>query len=199
MFQSDIATTMGPVDSTHCYYLNSDDLHDNDLALKKTKSLGGTLLMWKKKLNPYVSIYSVNTHAFTPLVLQLPGHKISIHISLYLPTSGKDQEFVNELSNLRLCLDELAVLYSGALVFIRGDSNVNQNNASRVVMFNQFLEHFSFSSVHIEVPTYHHFTCNGLYDSNIDVLLYPSGTIVKEHIVRVMCILTILPYYPTMI
>ena len=130
IFQPDIATTMGLVDSTHSYYLNSDDLHDCELALKKSKSLGGTLVMWKKCLDPFVTIHPVNTPAFTPLILQPPGYQLSIHIALYLPTSGKEQEFATELTNLRTCLDELSVLYPSALVFIRGDGNVNQKNAN---------------------------------------------------------------------
>ena len=87
------------------------------------------------------------------------------------------------------------MLYPSALVFIRGDGNVNQKNANRVVMFRHFLEHFSLSSVFIQHCTYHHFTGNGLYDSNIDVLLHSGDSVAMEQVVRIMCKLD----YPTIL
>ena len=185
IFQSDIDNVMRHVQGRYCYFLNSDDLHDSELAMIKNRSMGGTLLMWTKALDPYVTIHTVSTCSYTPLILQLPGYQVSIHIALYLPTSGRDLEFVSELSNLRICVDELQELYPDSTIFIRGDSNVNKNNKNRVLLFKQFLELFSLSCVKIEHNTYHHFVGQGLYDSNIDVLLHSEHS--REEVVSILC------------
>ena len=101
---------MATVCDEYCYYLNSDDLYDMDLPFEKSKAVGGTLGMWRKWLEPYIHVHPVQTSAILPLVLQLPGTKTSVHIGIYLPTSGKDYEFVSELAYLNNCLDELNVL-----------------------------------------------------------------------------------------
>ena len=139
IFQSDIDRTMRPVSGQYCYHLNSDDLHDPDLAMIRNRSIGGTLVMWTKSLDPYVSIHPVSTTSFIPLILQLPGYPVSIHIALYLPTSGRDQDFVSELTNLRVCVEELMERFPSAVIYIRGDSNVNKNHTNRVLLLKQFL------------------------------------------------------------
>ena len=163
IFSADIDTTLGYISGSYCFSLNSDDVHDSDLPLTRSKSHGGTLLLWKKHFDPYISIEVVNTPAFSPLLLQLPGYHKSVHIALYLPTSGKEQEFVAEITNLRVYLDNLSTRHPDTLIFIRGDSNANKNKASRCVMVQQLLNYFTLASVAIDHPTYHHFTGNGLH------------------------------------
>ena len=118
IFSADIDLTLRLISGSYCYSLNSDDLHDRDLALAGSKSHGGTLLLWKKSLDPFVTILPVVSRAFCALLLQLPGRKKSIHIAIYLPTSGRDPEFVSEITNLRVCLENLSLLHPDALVYI---------------------------------------------------------------------------------
>ena len=75
---------MRPVSGQYCYHLNSNDLHDPELATIRNRSIGGTLVMWTKSLDPYVSIHTVSTTSFIPLIHKLPGYPLSIHIALYL-------------------------------------------------------------------------------------------------------------------
>ena len=96
IYQSDISPCISSLGNEYCFYLNSDDLYDMDLPLVKSQARGGTLALWRKWLDPYVNIHPVKTSSFLPLVLQLPGTKTSVHIGLYLPTSGKEEEFVSE-------------------------------------------------------------------------------------------------------
>ena len=187
LFSQDLDITMSILASSYCYSLNSDDMHDSDLALTRSKSLGGTLVLWKKELDPFVTILAVDTPAFVALLLQIPEYKKSIHIALYLPTSGKDQQFVSELTNLRACLEKWSALHPDSLIFIRGDSNVNKNNVNRNIMFQHFLTHFTLKSVPIPHPTYHHFTGNGKHDSNIDILLHSSEQGCNEWVTKIMC------------
>ena len=120
IFQSDIDAAMVHVQGEYCYYLNSDDSHDPELPLVKNHSLGGTLLLWAKSLDPYITVHPVSTCSFSPLILKLPGFQSSIHVALYLPTHGKDSEFVSELADLKICLEELTDLYPDSVIFIRG-------------------------------------------------------------------------------
>ena len=118
IFQSDAPALMKHIQAEYSYFLNSEDLYDPEIAMVKNRTAGGTLLLWRKCLDPYVTIHLVLTTAFTPLVLKIPGVQISIHIVIYLPTHGKDAGFVSELADLRLCIEELTELYPGCLIFI---------------------------------------------------------------------------------
>ena len=56
VFQADIVEQMNYT-SEYFYHLNSDDLYDPELPLIKSRAVGGTLVMWKTILDPYVSIH----------------------------------------------------------------------------------------------------------------------------------------------
>ena len=109
---------MKTVGHEYSYWLNSNDRYDPELSLSTSRAVGGTLAMWRKHLDPYITVHPTQTSAVLPLVLQLPGAKISAHIAVYLPTSGKDAEFVNELANLQNCIDELDIIYDSPIIFV---------------------------------------------------------------------------------
>ena len=132
VFLSDIGILMKNIQGEYCYFLNSEDYHNPEIAMSNNTTSGGTLLLWRRDLDPFITVHPVHTTSFTPLVLKLPGIPTSIHIVIYLPTHGKDANFISELASLRLCMEELVVNHPGCLIFIRGDSNVNKKNLSRV-------------------------------------------------------------------
>ena len=171
----------------YCYWLNSDDLYEPDLPLVKSKAVGGVLGIWRKWLDPFIKVHPVQSSALLPLVLQLPGAKTSVHVGIYLPTSGKDYEFISELANLNICLDELNDMYDNPVIFIRGDGNSNPRNVSRFNLFSRFISNYSLKQVVLEHPTYHHFVGEGRFDSNIDVILYSNHSHVAEQISSIMC------------
>ena len=111
----------------------------------------------------------------------------TVHIVLYLPTHGKDASFISELANLRLCLEELDDIYPDCPIFIRGDSNVNKKNVSRVTLLDQLLRDFSLTRVHLGHPTYHHFIGNGKFDSDIDVIIHTDADTIKEDVIDIIC------------
>ena len=187
VFQSDIPPLMKHLQSNYCYFLNSEDLHDPEAALLKNTPAGGTLLLWRKDLDPFVTIHPVHTTAFTPLILKMPGTQTSIHIVLYLPTHGKDAAFVSELANLRLCIEELKDVYPCCAIFIRGDSNVNKKNLNRVCLLKQLQRDFNLKRVPVHHQTYHHFIGGGKFDSDIDVILHTEGNNVQEEVVEIIC------------
>ena len=180
LFQCDAYQVMHFVESEYNYFLNSDDFHDPELPTTNNRSLGGTMLLWNKDIDPYVEVLKPSSQAFLVAVLKLPSMKTSLHVTLYLPTHGKDYDFVSQIASLRNCLDDLIIKHSDPIIFIRGDSNVNTNNTSRVIIFQQLLHDYNLHSVDIGHKTYHHFVGNGLYDSTINVIINTKGEVTEE-------------------
>ena len=73
------------------------------------------------------------------------------------------------------------------LIFIRGDSNVNTNHATRLKIFDDFKSSLNLLSLPIGHKTYHHFLGHGLYDSDIDVVLYSKTENTQECVDKVLC------------
>ena len=171
VFQSDIDQFTVGLRHEYCYSLNSDDLYDPELPQIKSRAAGGTLVMWRKWLDPYIAVVPTMSSAFLPVILKLPGARLSIHIAIYLPTHGKDPEFISELASLKNCIDELISTHDNPIIFIRGDGNCNPKNHTRFQVLDHFIKDYKLTKVLIEHPTYHHFVGNGQFDSNIDIIL----------------------------
>ena len=187
-YQTDIRQALEGVSHEYDFWLNSDDLHDPELPLVKTRAIGGTMVLWRKWMEPYISVYPVQSSAFLPLVLKLPDTRISVHVALYLPTHGRDTDFISELASLQNCIEDICNKHKDAVVFIRGDSNCNPKNTNRMQLLAHFIEEFSLTQVPVHHPTYHHFVGDGKYDSNIDILLHTKLDKVSEVVTNIMCI-----------
>ena len=135
MFKADLIQISEYFQGEYCCYLNSDDAHDRELALNNRKAKGGTMIMWKKVLDPYVTVdISAATSSFIPIIFKYPGHSISIHYAIYLPTSGQESEFMDALALLANSIENLRAKYPEAIIFIRGDANVNPKHQNRVCL-----------------------------------------------------------------
>ena len=145
------------------------------------------MAMWRKWLDPYITVHHTQSSAFLPVILKLPSTRVSVHIAIYLPTHGKDAEFVSELADLKNCLEEVCSENDSPLVFIRGDGNCNAKNIKRFHLLQHFIDEHSLTQVAILHPTYHHFVGDGLYDSNVDVILHSKEDSVTETILRIIC------------
>ena len=187
VFKSDIDAILEYVRGDYCFYLNSDDLHNHELQLIKNSSFGGTLYMWRKWLDPFVTIHPVTSPSFTPIVMKIPNYQTSVHIGIYLPTHGKDTEFVSDLADLKICIEELVGMYPDAALFIRGDGNVNPKNKNRLALLEHLLDDCSLNKVQIHHKTYHHFVGDGAFDSNVDILLHSSKLPEPERVTKIMC------------
>ena len=186
-FQTDIKPILQPINHEYDFFLNSDDLHSPESTSNHSVSYGGTLVLWRRVLGPSLTIFPVETPAFTPLILKLPGFAVSVHIALYLPTRGRDSEFFHEIANLRLCLIDIQEKHPGCIFFLRGDSNVNHNNIKRVSVLKQLMSDFKLTMVNITHNTYHHFVGNGKFDSSLDVLIHSKTQNVKEEVLEIIC------------
>ena len=185
-FQHEAKTAIELCEGAYSCSLNSDDLYDSELPFIKNRSNGGTMILWKKTLDKCVSILPTVTSSFLPLLFQPPGSPPSLHLSLYLPTSGKETEFTEELAKLRQFLDDILEDNPDCAIYIRGDSNVNLNNKPRVKIFSDFMNNFNLTNIPLGHKTYHHFTGDGLFDSAIDVILC-TDKFGLEEIKKVFC------------
>ena len=106
-FQCDAAILLQPVRGCYSYHLNSEDLHTPDMVLNSSKAKGGTMILWKTSLDPFVSIIPTNTPSVVAVLLKVPGYIASVHVAIYLPTAGQEVQFISALSNLDTCLGDL--------------------------------------------------------------------------------------------
>ena len=107
VYQADIQQHMQYLSGCYSFHLNSEDLFDPELPFVKSRAHGGTLVLWRSELDPFVTVYNTATCSFQPIILKLPDCQVSVHFSIYLPTSGKDSDFISELANLRNCLEDV--------------------------------------------------------------------------------------------
>ena len=176
---SDAQIALEHLSHQYCSYLNSEDRHDDLLSLRMSRAHGGTFALWDKTLDPYITILEPVTSRILVMILDKPGYQISIHITIYLTTAGKDSQYMEDLSTLELTIDELSEKYPDSVLYIRGDANsspVPRKLNKRDVLFKHFLETNNLNYVPTDNNTYHHFTNEGRSDSTIDVLLCSQFT-----------------------
>ena len=142
--------------------------------------------MWHVSLCPYVTIMPTESSHFQTVLLKPPDAVPSLHTIIYLPTAGKNEEFVTSLVELEAHINDLRSLHPNAPHFIRGDANCNPNNLSRFNLFSFFCSANSLTRLDLNHPTYHHFLGDGAFDSEIDVLLH-HGNDISENLVEIIC------------
>ena len=178
---------MSPLSGDYKACLNSSDRYDPELPLVQSKAHGGTLLLWKTSLDPHVTVSTLTTTSFLPIIFHPPGLLPTIHITVYLPTAGQDIQFVDELAKLDTAIEELAATHPEASVYLRGDFNASLTNSRR----SKLLEHFCSSHGLLEVPltspSYHHFTGNGSSDSYLDKLFFSKAVSRAEILLTQHC------------
>ena len=86
IFQHDLNIVMKPLQGEYKWSLNSADKHDPDLPFVKSKAHGGTMIMWRLCHDPYITVHSLASSSILPVIFAPPGHPVSIHVSVYLPT-----------------------------------------------------------------------------------------------------------------
>ena len=187
IFQCDLSNQMAYFSGEYNFFLNSEDLHNTDLPLLSNKAKGGTLVLWSKLLDPFVTVPNPDSSSFLPIVLQIPNLRTSVHIALYLPTAGQDSQYIAELAMLRNALDSFSLKYSDPIFFLRGDANSSKKNKFRHALFTGFCKDYNLSRLHLGHMTYHHFLGHGEYDSDLDVLLYTNEDNVTEELVHLHC------------
>ena len=176
IFQHDLSQLMQHFQGEYTWSLNSEDKLDPDFAFHNVTTHGGTMVLWKLCHDPYVTVHPVQSTAFLPIIFQPPHSKPSAHIAIYLPTWGKETAFVEELSEIKITVEELKNKYPNLRIYIRGDSNVNEKNVNREILFKHFCTEMGLKQT-VSENTYHHFMGGGLSDSKIDVILFSDNSL----------------------
>ena len=184
--QADLPLLLQPFSGKYAAHLNSEDLHDHDLAIESSRAHGGTMIMWLSSLSPFITILPTVSSSFLTILLKPDDAIPSLHTVIYLPTAGKDDQFFSVLADLTTHIDETRLLYPDIPHFVRGDANSNPNNVSRSKLFSHFYSSLEFMKIPLYHPTYHHFIGDGCFDSEIDFLLY-YGTDAREDLDRILC------------
>ena len=187
LHQCDLPPYLLPFRGMYEAHLNSEDLHVPDLALDKVKAHGGTMVMWHTSLSPYVTILPSESPSYLSVLVKMPGTIPSIHTALYLPTAGKEEQFLSSLVELEAHIADIRSIHPAAAHFVRGDANCNPKNTARYSIFSHLCKTYSFSKIPLSHPTYHHFVGNGCFDSEIDVLLYHGPDNVSENLDKIIC------------
>ena len=184
--QADLTLLLQPFSGKYDAHLNSEDVHDHDLAMENVRAHGGTMIMWLTNLTPFITILPTDSPSYLSILFKPPGVTPSLHTVIYLPTAGKDDQFISVLADIKTHIEETRLLYPSTPHFIRGDANSNPNNVSRSNLFFHFYSSLDFKKIPLHHPTYHHFIGDGCFDSEIDILLF-SGNDVHEELDRILC------------
>ena len=187
VFQCDVAALMSHFSGSYLYSLNSLDKYELDLPLMKSRAQGGTMVIWKLEHDPYITVHSVSSPSFLPVIFHPPNYAPSIHVCVYLPTQGQEQSFIEDLANLQSTLESLQSRYPDTPVYLRGDFNVNGKNMNRKALFNAFITLHNLHDILIEHPTYHHFLGNGASDSSLDKILFSTLHGEPEKLEEIIC------------
>ena len=147
LYSCDLLHEMSLFKNSYSSCLNSIDLFDNDFPLTRRKTIGGTMVLWKHELDQFVTQLSCPSPSILPILFSPPLSKPSVHVTLYLPTAGRNEDFLMESANLIHYLDKLEADYPDALLFIHGDSNVNPNDCIRRAFFAKALQYWAPKSI----------------------------------------------------
>ena len=188
-FQCDIPTHYDCFHGNYSFHLNSEDILCPDLPLDRRKAVGGTMAMWRTQLDPYVTVIPSTSTSYLPILLAIPGVATSVHIALYLPTSGREAEFVSALADLEASILQIKEDYA-CPIYLRGDCNVNQNNRPRAAIFKHFCSKHDLNSIDLNHPTHHHFLGNGSFDAQLDLILCTGPQHPIDTLTSIICKLT---------
>ena len=114
LHQCDLHPLLGPFLGNYDAQLNSEDYHDQDLALDKVKARGGTMIMWHTSLTPLITVIPTESPSFQTILLKLPETVPSLHTALYLPTAGKEDLLFSTLNELISHFEEIQSKYPAA-------------------------------------------------------------------------------------
>ena len=145
------------------------------------------MVMWHTSLSPYIKVLPTTSPSFVSVLLTPPGILPSLHTSVYLPTAGKDGEWLATLVQLEAHVMENIVKYGKLATFLRGDFNASSKNKPRSAILSSVIARLSLNRVNIDHYSYHHFRGDGDSDSDLDLLLYGGGDGVAEHLDHIEC------------
>ena len=127
----------------------------------------GAAIVWHESLNSNILNINNQHDRFTGIKMNLEGQSI-LAISAYMPTSGKDDEYLDCLAELSLFISENNS--DSGTILIGTDSNCSEKSSYRRIQgLKKFCDEHNLLKVCNQEPTFHHH--NGQSSSNIDYFL----------------------------
>ena len=94
VYKCDITPLIKPFLVNYSTHINSEDVHDLELPLTHPKAKGGTMVLWDNSLSPHLKVLDTSSPSFVSVLLSPPDLLPSVHTGVYLPTAGKDGEWL---------------------------------------------------------------------------------------------------------
>ena len=167
--------------------ISSDDmfLHPEDLLSTNDHVWHGTAIAWHKDLHSNITLIDPVSERFSGIRVKL-GPRYFLAISLYLPTSGKDDSFLECLSSLLSFITENNI--PGDSILIGADSNCSKRSTTRRIRaLVDFCDSAELTRIGPSDPTFHHF--NGTSATSIDCFFVSKDLVNVLTKVQVKCTL----------
>ena len=148
---------------------SSDTFHPpEDILNQKGPVWHGTALGWHSSISSHIVKIPVISERFCGVKLDISNLDI-VAYTVYLPTAGQDDEFLEEIS--LLTHDLLQHANPDSTIIIGLDANCsNKSSQRRQKAFSMFMKELMLETTHLgENPTFHH--NNGTSESQIDHIL----------------------------
>ena len=160
-------------------------MNPEDMLNKPDHTWHGSAIAWHHTLDSYIENIPTSNERFTGVHINFPGFKV-LAISVYFPTSGKDDEFMECISSLSNFLREYQA--EGEDVIIGTDSNCSEKSSSRrSKAFLAFCDEFCLTKQSTTSSTFHH--PNGTSESCIDFFLITAKSKMKTTNLLSLCTL----------
>ena len=139
-----------------------------DIILNTGPTWHGTALGWHSSVNSFVTKLPIVSTRFCGVKLN-HNHLDILSYSVYLPTAGQDDDFLEEISILSNDLTQYSTL--NTIIIIGMDSNFSLKSTNRRQnSFKTFVNQFSLETILSgDTPTFHH--NNGTSESQIDHIM----------------------------
>ena len=149
-----------------------------DMLQKSGPSWHGTALGWHSSLSSFVSKLPIVSSRFCGI--KFKNEQITIiSYSVYLPTSGQDDDFLDEISLLTHDIESNASVVDTIVIGIDANTSI-KSSKRRQRIFSEFLQNFSLETILPgDDPTFHH--NNGYSESQIDHILTNNREIINFH------------------
>ena len=159
--------------------------HPEDMLSTPSHTWHGSAVMWHESLESNILSLKTENERFTGVKIKFQTQHY-LAISVYYPTSGKDCEFLECISNLSDFINKHNE--ENQTILIGADSNCSEKSSPRrKEAFRKFCEEFDLHKSHCNGPTFHHH--NGSSSSNIDYFLVSAKSSAQLKSLSAICTL----------
>ena len=175
--------------STHNFLTTSEDMFTpaEDLLLQPGPVWHGTALGWSMSIDKCVTRLPVVSDRFCGIQIKNAEADILAY-SAYMPTAGKDSEFLEVLSSLSEDIKHYKNKDTTLVIGCDSNQSIKSTNRRSSAM-NSFVSNFALKTILLgDVPTFHHNNLSS--ETQIDHIYYfiPANSKVKVELAEQLCL-----------